>query len=194
VVIVERRKRAASVSGAKAVKEVISKSETRFGFPSPKELTEQRLEAREAMRKTVVFRWAKFAAAQQAVRRSAEADVRAGGAKNAAHAFWYQNEQHITTLLYLVYYTLSDQSRSQADLQNDLAFSAPFVRKLYRTALERDLITRDLRLTDASLEIYFWRVEGLLALTELGDFADSLHVWNVARSKPANIEKQTGKS
>jgi len=81
------------------MKEVISKSETRFGFPSPEELTEQRLEAREAMRKTVVFRWAKFAAAQQAVRRSAEADVRAGGAKNAAHAFWYQNEQHITTLL-----------------------------------------------------------------------------------------------
>jgi len=176
------------------MKEVISKSETRFGFPSPEELTEQRLEAREAMRKTVVFRWAKFAAAQQAVRRSAEADVRAGGAKNAAHAFWYQNEQHITTLLYLVYYTLSDQSRSQADLQNDLAFSAPFVRKLYRTALERDLITRDLRLTDASLELYFWQVESLLSLTELGDFADSLHVWNVARSKPANIEKQTGKS
>jgi len=176
------------------VKEVISKSETRFGFPSPEELAEQRLEAREAMRKTVVFRWAKFIASQQAFRRSAEAEVRAGGAKNAAHAFWYQNDSHITTLLYLVHYTLSDQSRSQSNLQSDLAFSPPFVRKLYRDALERDLITIDLRLTDASLELYFWRVEGLLSLTELEDFADSLHVWNVARSKPANIEQQTGKS
>lgn len=175
------------------MKQVISKSETRFGFPSPDELGEQRLEAREVMHKTVVFRWAKFVAAQQAFRRNAEAEVRAGGAKNAAHAFWYQNDSHITTLLYLVYYTLSDQGRSQSDLQIDLAFSAPFVRKLYRNALERQLITKDLRLTDASLELYFWRVEDLLDLPALQDLADSMHVWNVARSKEANIEKQTRK-
>lgn len=174
------------------MKDVISKSETRFGFPSPEELAEQRLQARDVMRKTAVFRWAKFVAAQQAFRRNAEAEVRAGGAKNAAHAFWYQNDSHITTLLYLVYYTLSDQSRSQSDLQDDLAFSAPFVRKLYRNALERDLITKDLRLTDASLELYFSRVEPLLNLPELEDFADSLHVWNVARGKQANIEEETG--
>lgn len=176
------------------MKDVTQKSETRFGFPSPEELGEQRREAREVMRKSTVFRWAKFVAAQQELRRASEAEVRAGGAKSPAHAFWYQNDQHTTTMLYLVYYTLSDRTRTQADLQEDLAFSAPFVRKLYRSALDAGLITKDLLLTDASLELYFWRADILLALPELRDLADSLAMLNLVNSKPANIEKKTGTS
>ena len=175
-------------------KRVSAQSETRFGFPSPEELGEQRLEAREVMKKSTVFRWAKFAAAQQEFRRASEAEVKAGSAKSPAHSFWYQNDQHTTTLLYLVYYTLSDRTRTQANLQDDLAFSAPFVRKLFRSALDADLITKDLRLTDASLELYFWRVEILLALPELQDLADSLSLLNLVNSKTANIEAQTEKS
>lgn len=169
-------------------KRVSARSETRFGFPSPEELGEQRAEARAVMKKSTVFRWAKFSTAQQLFRRAAEAEVRAGGARSPAHAFWYQNDQHTTTLLYLVYYTLSDRTRTQADLQNDLAFSAPFVRKLHRLALDAKLITKDLRLTDASLEVYFWRVEMVLALPELQDLADSLSLLNLVNSKTPNIE------
>ena len=91
-------------------------------------------------------------------------------------------------MLYLVYHTLSDRSRTHADLQRDLALSAPFVRKLCRNALECGLITKDLRLTDASLELYFWRVEMALALPELQDLADSLSLLNLVYSKTANIE------
>lgn len=181
-------------NNTQAEKRVLARSETRFGFPSPEELGEQRLEAREVMKKSTVFRWAKFVAAQEAFRRTAEAEVRAGDAQSPAHSFWYQNDRHITTLLYLVYHTLSDRSRTQADLQLDLALSAPFVRKLHRSALDAKLITKDLRLTDASLELYFWRVEMALALPELQDLADSLSLLNLVNSKTANIEAQTEKS
>ena len=173
---------------AQQVKRASTKSETRFGFPSPEELGKERIEAREVMRKSTTFRWAKFITAQQVFRRSAEAEVRAGHATSAAQTFWYQNDNHTTTLVYLVYYTLSDKTRTQSDLQLDLAFSAPFVRKLYRTALERGLITKTLQLTNDSLELYFRRVKEVLALPELQDFADSLALLNLVSSKAPNIE------
>ena len=45
---------------AQQVKRASAQSETRFGFPSPEELGKERIEAREVMKKSTIFRWAKF--------------------------------------------------------------------------------------------------------------------------------------
>jgi hypothetical protein len=170
-------------------KRVSAQTETRFTFPSSDELIAARQAARNTMEYTVQYRWAKFVAAQQVYRRKQEAQSRAGEAPTLTHAFWYQNESHITTMLYLVHNTLSDKIVSQSSLQADLGMSLPFIRKLHREAVERGFMTKNYKLTDVSIEMYFDRVKPLLELQELRDFADALHTSNVVNSKNVDIEK-----
>ena len=174
---------------AQTVKRVSPKTETRFTFPSRDELILARQKSRATLEYTVQYRWAKFIAAQQVYRRKLEAQTRAGAAPSSAHAFWYQNESRITTMLYLVHYTLSDKRVSQSSIQADLALSLPFLRKLHREAVEGGYMTKNYKLTDVSMSVYFDRVYPLLELRELRDFADALHTSNVVNSKSIDIEK-----
>jgi len=173
---------------AQEVKRVSPKTETRFTFPSRDELILARQKTRATLEYAVQYRWAKFIAAQQIYRRKLEAQTRAGMALSSAHAFWYQNDSHITAMLYLVYYTLSDKIVSQSSLQTDLAMSLPFIRKLHREAVEGGFMTKNYKLTDVSIEMYFDRVKPLLEMQELRDFADALHTSNVVNSKCIDIE------
>tara|TARA_R110000851_G_scaffold61254_2_gene140758 strand:+ start:32 stop:583 length:552 start_codon:yes stop_codon:yes gene_type:complete len=170
-------------------KRVSAQSETRFTFPTPDELILARQNARTTLEYTVQYRWAKFVAAQQVFRRKQEAQSRAGEAPTLTHAFWYQNDSHITAMLYLAHYTLADKIVSPSSLQADLGMSLPFIRKLHREAVEGGFMTKNYKLTDVSIEMYFDRVKPLLELQELRDFADALHTSNVVNSKNVDIEK-----
>ena len=88
-----------------------------------------------------------------------------------------------------MYYTLSDKIVSQSGLKADLAMSLPFIRKFHREAVEGGFMTKNYKLTDVSIELYFDRVKPLLEMQELRDFADALHISNIVNSKSADIEE-----
>jgi hypothetical protein len=169
------------------VKRVLPENETRLPISSLDELAIDRRRARQTMRNTSRIRWAKFIAALQQHRRAAEREVRDGQAPSQAAAFWYQNETMITAFLYLVWETLSDKSLTKSRIEADLAVSKPFVNKLVKEGKAGGFLLGNLTLTDASLGLYFDRIDAILDMPEVRDLADSIHVMNVAESKAERL-------
>jgi len=174
-------------NNSQKVKRVSAQSETRFTFPSQDELADDRVIARKTMRRSTQFRWAMFITALQRFRRSAEQRVRDGEATSSVEAFWYQSDTTITAYMYLVFYTLSGKNRSRSDLEHDLAVSKPFLRKFTNDGIAAGIFDQHYTLNDASIELFIDRVDKILDMPELRDFADSMHVMTVAESKASRI-------
>jgi hypothetical protein len=174
-------------NNTQTVKRVSSESETRFTFPSQDELADDRVNARNTMRRSTQFRWAMFITALQRFRRSAEQRVRDGEAASPVEAFWYQSDTTITAYMYLVFFTLSGQTRRRSDLERDLAVSKPFLRKFTNDGIAAGHFDADYTLNEASIDLYIDRVNVIFDMPEIRDFADSMHVMTVAESKASRI-------
>lgn len=165
-----------------------AETKTRLGSIDLDELAIDRRRARQTMRRTAQVRWAKFISAVQLLRREAERLVRDGMAPSPAHEFWYANDTMITVWLYLAWKTFAEEKLTKGQIQEDLAVSQPFVSKLVKTGLAGGFIDEDLLLTEASLTLYFERIDALLDLPELRDLADVIHILNTAENKPERLD------
>lgn len=168
-------------------KRVSPESETRNTFPTRDELAAMREKGKKVIRTTAEFRWAKFIVAQQKFRRAAEALANSAESPNAAHTFWYQNDQHITLFLVIAWSSFCQEPASLSSLRDLTGLSQPFLRKALREAHEKKLINQSGLFSPISEALYGVNVAAIFKLSELRDLGNSISVLNLVENKPNDI-------